>query len=70
MNRVGNCDNGAGPFNYKFEGKSCLTYFEGTWSEWWYLMWDCSVQLLFSVTVLAHSWSCKPYLGNVLSAWL
>jgi hypothetical protein len=29
------------------EGKSCLVYFEGTWSEWWYLMWDCSVQLLF-----------------------
>jgi hypothetical protein len=42
MNLVVNCDIGAGTFNYKLEGKS-----EGIWSEWWYLMWDCSVQLLF-----------------------
>ena len=36
------------------------------------MVFDVGLQCatLVSVTVLAHSWPRKPYLGNVLSAWL
>ena len=36
------------------------------------MVFDVGLQCatLVSVTVLAYSWSCEPYLGNVLSAWL
>lgn len=60
MNLVSNCDNSAGPFKCKLEDKSCLVVFD--------IGLQCATRV--SVTVLAHSWSREPYLGNVLSAWL